>query len=54
VMMNMYVMLMIMLCDVNACLTPRGVTPLDSRLWLPSEVYFILAGAQPELSYSAS
>jgi hypothetical protein len=25
-MMNMYVMLMIMLWDVNACLTPRGVT----------------------------
>jgi hypothetical protein len=25
-MMNMYVMLMLMLWDVNACLTPRGVT----------------------------
>jgi hypothetical protein len=24
--MNMYVMLMLMLWDVNACLTPRGVT----------------------------
>jgi hypothetical protein len=28
--MNMYVMLMIMLCDVNACLAPRGVTILIS------------------------
>jgi hypothetical protein len=28
--------------------------PLDSRLRLPSKTYFILAGAQPELSYSAS
>jgi hypothetical protein len=27
VMMNMYVMLMLVLWDVNACLTPRGVTP---------------------------
>jgi hypothetical protein len=27
-MMNMYVMLMIMIWDVNACLTPRGVTAL--------------------------
>jgi hypothetical protein len=27
-MMNMYVMIMIMLWDVNACLTPRGVTAL--------------------------
>jgi hypothetical protein len=27
-MMNMYVMLMIMLWDFNACLTPRGVTAL--------------------------
>jgi hypothetical protein len=28
--------------------------PLDSCLWLPSEVYFILAEARPELSYSDS
>jgi hypothetical protein len=28
--------------------------PLDSSLWLPSEVHFILAGAWPELSYSDS
>jgi hypothetical protein len=27
-MMNIYVMLMLMLWDVNACLTPRGVTAL--------------------------
>jgi hypothetical protein len=27
-MMNMHEMLMIMIWDVNACLTPRGVTPL--------------------------
>jgi hypothetical protein len=28
VIINMYVMLMLMLWDVNACLTPRGVTRL--------------------------
>jgi hypothetical protein len=31
-MMNMYVILMIMLWDVNACLTPRGVTTVADHL----------------------
>jgi hypothetical protein len=28
--------------------------PLDSRLWLPFEVHFILAGSRPKLNYSDS
>jgi hypothetical protein len=31
-MMNMYVMLMLMFWDVNACLTPRGVTTLKKEI----------------------
>jgi hypothetical protein len=33
-MMNMYVMLMLMLWNVNACLTPRGVTSSTPQGWI--------------------
>jgi hypothetical protein len=43
-MMNMYVMLMLMLWDVNICLTPRGVTAQQGHL---QGFAFFLCDAQP-------
>jgi hypothetical protein len=36
-MMNMYEMVMLIIWDMNACLTPRGVTEIHSiPLWISS------------------